>query len=90
MKNDLLTAHEVADRLTVSVRTVWRWAGKGQLPPPIHIGGITRWRMRDIEAFIRQTVYGSAPPARVAGREQMGHVPQHPGHGIDSSLPTPG
>ncbi len=50
----LLTVKEVAARLGVGVRTVWRWTVVGQLPPPVRRGRIVRWKVADIERFVRQ------------------------------------
>jgi excisionase family DNA binding protein len=57
----LLTVKEVAERLCVGVRTVWRWTGTGQLPPPVRRGRIVRWKATDIERFVRQLPVQSAP-----------------------------
>jgi prophage regulatory protein len=51
MDPELLKAREVARRLGISVRTVWKWTAEGELPPPVRLGRVTRWRRRDIEAF---------------------------------------
>ena len=48
----LLKADEVADLLAISVRSVWRLASRGELPPPIEIGRSKRWRRDDIEKFV--------------------------------------
>ena len=49
---DLLSAHQVAERLGLSVRSVWRMASAGNLPKPIAISGRTLWRAPDVEAMI--------------------------------------
>jgi predicted DNA-binding transcriptional regulator AlpA len=48
----LLTAREVAERLNVCPRTIWRWTSMGRLPKPIRLVGskATRWKEADIEA----------------------------------------
>ena len=46
---ELLTVRQVARLLQVSPRQVWRLARTGALPPPLKIGGATRWRAADIE-----------------------------------------
>ena len=48
MTPDLLNAREVAKRLRISIRTVWRWTAAGILPSPFRLGRITRWRAQDI------------------------------------------
>ena len=54
---DLLTAREVAERMGVSLRTVWRWTQTGEMPAPVRCGRsgrIVRWKAMDIEKFVRQ------------------------------------
>lgn len=48
----LLKAKEVSQILGVSERQVWRLASSGQMPAPVTVGGSTRWRLSDIEAWI--------------------------------------
>jgi predicted DNA-binding transcriptional regulator AlpA len=55
---ELWTVHELARHLKVGVRTVWRWAAAGKLPPPIRTGingRIVRWWAEDIQTSL-QTV----------------------------------
>jgi excisionase family DNA binding protein len=48
-----LTAREVADRLRIGLRTVWRWTKLGALPAPLRLGTrIVRWRAADIAEII--------------------------------------
>jgi excisionase family DNA binding protein len=49
----LLTAYEVAERLDISVRTVWRWTALGELPAPVRRGRVVRWKVADIEACVQ-------------------------------------
>ena len=49
---DLLSAEQVAGRLGVSVRSVWRMSSAGEIPAPIKIRGQTRWRSADLTAMI--------------------------------------
>lgn len=35
--------NDLAERLSVSRSTIWRWSAEGLLPPPRRIGGATRW-----------------------------------------------
>ena len=48
----LLSVEEVANMLGVSARTVWRRRSAGEMPEPIQVGGLTKWRREDIEGFI--------------------------------------
>jgi len=42
---------DLAKRYSVHRVTIWNWARKGVLPLPVKIsGGVTRWRLADIEA----------------------------------------
>jgi predicted DNA-binding transcriptional regulator AlpA len=34
---DLITSQVVADRLSISVRTLWRWVREGRIPEPIRV-----------------------------------------------------
>jgi excisionase family DNA binding protein len=57
LQKDLLTAREVALRLGIGVRTLWRWTASGQLPPPVRTGSsgrIVRWKAADIQRFVEQ------------------------------------
>ena len=49
----LLPVGEVAERLGVSVRTVWSLRSAGEIPAPIKFGNNTRWRRSEIESHIR-------------------------------------
>lgn len=54
---DLLTAREVAQRLSIGVRTLWRWNAAGQMPAPVRTGGsgrIVRWKATDIDRFVEE------------------------------------
>ena len=48
---DLLRVREVAQRLGLGVRTVWRLSRDGQLPAPVRFGNggrIVRWKASEI------------------------------------------
>jgi predicted DNA-binding transcriptional regulator AlpA len=47
-----LTREDVALRLATSVKTVDRMTGRGELPPPLKVGRLVRWRPEQIEAFL--------------------------------------
>jgi excisionase family DNA binding protein len=69
---DLLTSREVAKRLSISVRTLWRLLARGSLPPPIRYNRkLVRWRTSDIERYVAALATAAAapvmpPPARGA------------------------
>jgi predicted DNA-binding transcriptional regulator AlpA len=48
----LLSAAEVAKILSVTKRQVWKMAAARQIPPPIKVGSLTRWRLSEIESCI--------------------------------------
>jgi prophage regulatory protein len=46
------TVRELAVRFRVSIATIWRWTKEHPaFPKPVKIGGSTRWRLADIEAY---------------------------------------
>lgn len=49
----MLTANEVADRLRISVRGVWRQVSKEQMPKPVYIGRLARWPLGTIKEWMR-------------------------------------
>ena len=49
---DLLTVNEVASRLRMSSRTIWRMQEAAKLPSPVRLGRVVRWRRSDIEQWI--------------------------------------
>jgi excisionase family DNA binding protein len=60
---DLLTARDVADRLSISVRTVWRMTARGVLPQPVRYNRkLVRWKAADIDRYV-----ASLAPARLPG-----------------------
>lgn len=48
----LLTDKEAAKMLSIGKTTLWNNVKKGEVPPPIKIGGSTRWRVADLLAFV--------------------------------------
>lgn len=48
----LLKADEVAQMLSISTRTLWRLVSVKKFPAPVRVGGSTRWRAADVEAWI--------------------------------------
>lgn len=51
----LVDAAEAASLLSMGKSTLWREVGKGTVPAPIKIGGLTRWRMEDLRRFFQPT-----------------------------------
>jgi len=48
----VLSVGTVAEMLGVSTRSVWRMVSAGEIPSPVKVGGLTKWRRADIEATI--------------------------------------
>ncbi len=48
----LWSPQQLADYLGVSVRTVYKWRARGDVPDPIRIGKLVRFRLSDIEAWL--------------------------------------
>ena len=48
----LLSANDLARRLNVSRRSIWRWRSAGKLPAPVVVGRLIRWRRDEIERWI--------------------------------------
>ena len=51
-KPQLVSIHEVAEVLGVSVMSVRRWWYGGRLPAPVKIASTLRWRSEDIAQWI--------------------------------------
>lgn len=50
---DLLTTRQVAFRLSVSVRTIWRLVKTGKLPQPVRYNRkLVRWHAADIDRYL--------------------------------------
>lgn len=49
----LLDVTEVARLLSVSKNTIWKLRSTGDLPAPIRLGKLARWRRDEIEAWVR-------------------------------------
>lgn len=49
----LLKDTQVAELLSVSRPTIWRWLQAGILPKPIKLSGSTRWLLSEIEQWIK-------------------------------------
>lgn len=50
----LLRAREGAALLGVSLSTFWRHVESGMIPPPVKIGGSSRWPQSDIQSVIEK------------------------------------
>lgn len=54
MTDPLLTVREGASLLRISVPTYWRWVKNGTLPPPVKLGGMSRWPQSEILAVVER------------------------------------
>ena len=52
MSDHLLTTAEVAARLKVTSKTVYRWRAEGRIPAPIQVGRALLWQSADIDAVV--------------------------------------
>ena len=48
----LLSDNTCAELAEVSRSTYWRYVRDGIMPPPIRLGGVTRWRRDEVVAAI--------------------------------------
>ena len=48
----LVNANELAKKLSISVRHLWRMKAAGKLPKAVNVGGCVRWVWADIELFL--------------------------------------
>jgi excisionase family DNA binding protein len=54
----LLTKEQLAAKLQLSTRTVYRKWQDGEIPPPIKLGSVVRWRSDVIEQWIENDCQG--------------------------------
>jgi excisionase family DNA binding protein len=53
VNDNLLTVQEVARKLKVSIRTIWRYEAAGKIPRAVRLSGNTvRWKARDIQDYL--------------------------------------
>ena len=56
-----LTDRQVAERLSISRTSVWRWVKRGAFPAPIQFSpGATRWKLADVEQWERDRAEAGA------------------------------
>lgn len=54
-KRLLVPATEAAQMLSMGKSTFWKNVREQKLPPPVHIGGLTRWRVSDLQQCLQAT-----------------------------------
>jgi excisionase family DNA binding protein len=64
----LMDVEAVAELLSCSTRTVRRMADAGQMPRPLRIASLVRWRRSDVEAWLADGCPNCRPSNRGAGR----------------------
>lgn len=52
MPGTLITLRDVSRQLRISVRAVYRLIAKGDLPPPVKVGGATRFFDSDLHRYL--------------------------------------
>lgn len=74
MKRNCMTQKELADRWTISHRTLerWRWAGEGSAY--MKLGGRVVYRVSDIEAFEQEVI----TPRLTSGSQRPDAIPDLP------------
>lgn len=50
----LMDKKQLAELLSVSVKTIDLWMSQGKGPRPVRIGKLVRFKQSDVEAFIQQ------------------------------------
>ncbi|TVQ53327.1 MAG: DNA-binding protein [Phycisphaerales bacterium] len=50
----LLSDRQVCRLLGIGRRTVWTWSRTGDLPAPVQLGRLQRWRLSDLERHIQR------------------------------------
>ena len=51
-REQLITIRECADRISISVRELYRLISKGELPQPVKLGRASRLFESDIDAYL--------------------------------------
>ncbi len=49
----LVDAVTLAEKLNVHEVTIRKWQSSGKVPRPVRIGRLVKWRLREIEAWIK-------------------------------------
>lgn len=50
----LIPDKQAAEMLSIGRSTFWREVKAGNLPQPVKIGGVTRWRLSDLRRCVEQ------------------------------------
>ena len=60
----LVDVEAVAAMLSCSARHIYRLAEAGQLPRPVRLGALVRWKRGELEAWVEE----GCPPTNLGGR----------------------
>jgi excisionase family DNA binding protein len=52
LEDRLISLKDAGRRLALSQRSVYRLIAKGELPPPVKVGGATRLYASDVDAYL--------------------------------------
>lgn len=58
-------AETLAQHLCVSVRTIWSLVKRGELPAPVYLGAIPRWKWKEVEKRLAHSPETDAPSERI-------------------------
>ena len=64
----LLSIDDLAHLLSVSKRNVWRLRSAGEMPAPLYIGRLVRWRREEIERWIAAGMPGRRESETLKGK----------------------
>lgn len=65
-----LNARELAERLGISERHVWRLHNGGKLPRPVRLGRSVRWLVAEIDDWLKADTPDRARSAAMKGDQQ--------------------
>ena len=65
----LLRAEDLAERLQLSIHTIWDMNRDGILPRPLKLGRAVRWRVRDFNAWVERRALAAAAGGERKRRE---------------------
>lgn len=66
----LVNDKKAAELLSIGRSTLWRGVEQGIFPKPVKFGGITRWRVADLQQFVQNA--GTDTEGDESGRNQGG------------------
>jgi len=73
----LINASELAVMLNIGERTLWRLLASGKLIDPVRIGGNTRWRVDEVEAWINAGCPSPETSENASGGNNRWHLSEN-------------